>query len=350
MKDHHVKKACILLLAVMAVFVLLPACCYAAETSDCPFSVEMVTSADQIDSVGYYHVSGESGQQITLQAKLTNLTDQSVEVKVVPMNAYSSQTGIFYQTSPGVDSGLYELIDERYGLAQYMEAVDPITLSANQTEVVSFSIDVPDLDVGTLLGCIRFVSFEGTHEVQEANEETDTSQILVDEYQAIDTPIKIDLPESDESATSIGDAAFDGDNLKVNFEIINQAAMVQENISGTYEVCDKDGSDLFDGTIDTFKMAPMTGFRYSIPWQYGTLEAGTYTLSGKLNVNGEETDFVKSFVIDETSIQASLNTQAKANPEIKSSSFPWPWIVVGFLAIVIIVLLFVKRKPPQERK
>lgn len=312
---------------------------YAAESQGFLFTVEMTPPINQIGNVGYYHVPGKPGEHITLKAKLTNLTNQPLEVKVVPMNAYSAQDGIFYQSPEEVNSQVYTLVDVRYGLAQYMTETTQITLLPKQTEVVSVSIAVPNLDIGTLLGSIRFVVFEGTHEVQKSDEQKKTSQILIDKYQAIDTAIQIDLPQQDKSAISVGNPTFDGDKTNVDIEIINQAALIQENISGAYEIRDKENIILFEGAIRTFKMSPMTKFQYPIPWRYKTLEPGTYSISLKLNVDGKEMNFQKPLIIKNKAVAQVLKKQAEINPQVKMNTL-WIWLVMGSLVIIIIVLLF----------
>ena len=333
------KRVLTLLFVLLVVLSFYPTCCYAAESQGFPFAVEMISPTNQIGTVGYYHVPGEPGEQITLMAKLTNLTSQSLEIKVVSLNAYSSQDGIFYQSPLEVNLQVYALVDGKYGIAQYMTGMDPTTLLPNQTEVVSFSVAVPYLNIGSLLGGIRFVVFEGTQALQIADKQNGNAQILLDKYQAIDTAIQIDLPQKVKSSIAVGDPTFYADKIDVSMWIINQAAIIQENISGTYEIRDKENIVLFNGIIKAFKMSPMAKFQYPMSWQYKTLEEGTYTLSLKLNVNGEEIIFDKPFVIDKQDVTEAQQAQEKINPEIKARYPLWFWFVIGLFIIVIIIIL-----------
>lgn len=163
------KRAFVLLFISLAVFSFSPTRTYAAESQGYLFSVKVIPSTKQIGNSGYYHIPGRPGEEITLQAQLANNTTQLLEVKVVPMNAYSSQDGIFYQGPLEVNAQVYSIIDEAYGLAQYMSKTNPIVLQPKQTEVVTFSIAVPELISGTILGSIRFIAFAGTQEVQKAD-------------------------------------------------------------------------------------------------------------------------------------------------------------------------------------
>ena len=136
---------------------------------------------------------------------------------------------------------------------------------------------MPDINIGTLLGGIRFVIFAGTQEVQIEGQQTSTS-ILIDKYKAIDTAIQIDLPEKDQTSITVGEPDFIEGSTNLSVTISNKAAIIEENISGTYQIKDKQNNVVCEGNIDTFKMAPMTRFKYLIPWGDRPFEQGAYTL------------------------------------------------------------------------
>ena len=346
------KKILILLLISLTVLSLYPTDCFAAESQGFPFTAEIIAPVDQIGNVGYYHIPGQSGEEITLQAKLSNLTSESLEIKVVPMNAYSSQEGIFYQSPLEANAEHYALTDEKYNMAQYITAVEPVTLTANQTQVVSFTVTVPDLTTGTLLGGIRFVVFDGTQELQKGDKDLGNSQILIDKYQAMDFAIQIDFSQQDKTSISVGDPIFDGENIGVSLWFVNQAAMIQEKISGTYDIRSKDNTVLFSGAIDEFRMSPMAEFRKSLSWQYKTLEEGSYTLSLKLDVDGENKSFDKVFAINQKDVTDAQQAQAKINPEIEAGYPVWIWLVIGIfaLAIVFISIKYLRLRQRANKK
>ena len=138
----------VLLFLLMNIF---PTTAYAAEV-DYPFTVEITIPENNIDQLGYYHVPGNSGETIVLQAIVFNLTDQPIEVSAIPLNAYSGLDGITYQSPVNVDSLTYALADESYGLAQYIETVDTVYIVPKGSMNVSIRVKVPDIDAGTLLG------------------------------------------------------------------------------------------------------------------------------------------------------------------------------------------------------
>ena len=121
--------------------------------------------------------------------------------------------------------------------------------------------------------------------------------MLIDKYQAIDTAIKIDLPQQVKASFTMGDPILSGD--KITIKISNVAAVIQGNLSGTYEIRDSETTVIFSGTIRPFKMAPMSAFLFPLSWKHQALEAGTYTLSIKLNVDDQEKGFFRAFTIYE---------------------------------------------------
>lgn len=282
--------------------------CYAADDADYPFMVEIIVPENSIDQTGYYHIPGTPGETITLQAKVTNLTDQPLEVNAVPLNAYSGLNGISYQSPTDVDSISYALADESYGMAQYIETVDTLHIVPNGNMIADILVNVPDIDAGTLLGSIRFVVFAGTQQVQ--NEEVNSSTILINEYLAISTAIQIDLPGSVQPSVSAGIAKLTDKGLCV--PILNGSAMIQEDVSASYQIKDTKDAVLIEGSAELPKMAPMTEAHIFKPWD-AAWEEGEYTLSMQISANGETFDYVKPFTIGQEAISQMVESQQSAD-------------------------------------
>lgn len=318
----------------------------AAETQGFLFAAEMIAPANQIGTAGHYRIPGMPGEQIPLQIKVTNHTDQIVEVKFVPMNAYSSQTGIFYQNPDDVNTQAYSLLDSRYGLAQYMTVPDSLDLQPNEIQIVDFSVAIPDIDTGTLLGCIRVIAFAGSQTAQETDNQVESAQMLIDKYQAVDTAVEIILPNPATPSISVGEVTFLGEKIAVGVQINNQAALIQEGITGDYEIMDSQNAVLFSSAINKFKMAPMSTFNYPLTWQNKTLEPGTYALSLTLHVGDEVIDIRRDITIDAQGVDEAQRTQQRISPTIKSTQFQWYEVALQVLILIIIVLFiaFIRRK------
>lgn len=290
------RRALIMLLACLTFAGFAPATGYAATGKGYLFAAAMIPTATQIDNVGYYHIPGTPGETITLQATLSNLSAQALEIKAVPMDAYSAHDGIFYQSPLEVNRQAFTLVNTQYGLAQYMSVTSPIMLAAYQSETVTFTVALPALEVGTLLGSIRFIAFAGTQTLQNEGEQAGNAMMMIDKYQAIDTAVQIDLPLAATPAVTVEMPSIDQNGLTV--QISNRAAVIQQNLKGSYEIRDSKAKVLHSGTMAPFKMAPMAAFQYTLPLQHQTLEAGTYSLTVKLMVDGKTETYDSTFTVD----------------------------------------------------
>jgi hypothetical protein len=344
-------------LAFFMAVMSFPVCSRAAESHGLPFRVDIVEPEGQIGDAGYYHVSAVPGETIQLQASVTNITDRTLEINAVAMNAYSSADGIFYLSPSEVDSQLYGLTDKKYGLAQYMTHAASITLAPGQTQTVDIGVDVPDIDTGTLLGSMRFVTFAGTYDIAG----DDSSQLLIDKYQAIDTAIQIDLPKRQASSLSVEDPLFRGETFSLGVKISQLSATIQDGISGAYQVVSEDNAVLFSGDIDAFKMAPMTWLQYIIPWGAKAVEEGAYTLRVTLSHDGETVSFAQPFTIDSETKAQAVDAQARAlendaqpaaqTHDTKDETVPetgmvraiWPWLIIPGAVVLIVILAAVVR-------
>ena len=300
------KRAFVTLFTLLLMMFIYPGTSYAADM-DYPFTVEIIVPENSIDPMGYYHVPGNSGKTIGFQAEVFNLTDQPIEISVIPLNAYTGLNGISYQSPNSIDSEAYALADESHGLAQYIETVDTLYIVPNGSMIVAIPVEVPDIDAGTLLGGIRFAVFAGTQQVQ--NPEVDSSTILIDEYLAIDTAIQIDLPGTVQPSVSAGIPTLMDKGICI--PILNEAAVIQEDVSGSYQIKDARDSVLVEGSVELPKMAPMTAAHIFEPWDTAWGK-GDYTLTMQLSANGETFDFVQPFTIGEEAIIEMVASQQSA--------------------------------------
>ncbi len=349
-------------IAILFVFILtitiLPAASIADGNSGSPFSVVVIIPENNIGDVGYYHVPGEPGEKITLKAKLNNLTEEPLEIKAVPLNAYSGDKGIFYQPADRVNSEIYSLVDEKYGVAQYITVIDSITLQPKQTTEVEIYVTVPDIRKGTLLGSIQFILFEGTQELDVDGRSNGTS-ILIDKYKAVDTAIQIDLPEKDQTLITVGEPDFIEETNSLTVTFSNEAAIIEKNISGTYQIKDRQNNVVLEGNIDTFKMAPMTRFKYLIPWGDKPFEQGAYTLYFQIDANGRKMNFEIPLVIEHKPEPSGggntpSNTDNQQNPQTDDSvqNPIRPYLLIGLAGILIFfgLLIFLSYRKGRKEK
>lgn len=339
------KRTLITLAALLLVTMIFPGTVCAAEL-DYPFSVEIIVPDNNIDRLGFYHVPGNPGDTIPLQAKLFNLTDQPIEILVIPLNAYTALDGISYQDPTNMDSVVFALADENYGLAQHIQAADTVHLAANASMLVDLKVSVPDISDGILLGGIRFAVFAGTQQVQ--NEEVDSSTILIDEYLAIDTAIQIDLPGKVQPSVTAGIPKLTNKGLCV--PVVNGAAMIQENVTGTYQITNSQNTVLLEGSAILPKMAPMSEAHLFQPWDAAWKE-GDYTLTMQISVNGQTFDYARPFIIGEEAIvemeegqQSAVNEPAQESgiaTAAETSGVAYTQKTLIYIVVIGIPLLFI---------
>ncbi len=331
-------------IALLLILTLFPGTGLAAG-DEYPFLVEVILPENNIDRLGYYHVPGTPGDILVLQAKLTNLTDEALEVYAIPLNAYSSPEGIVYQSAEDVDARTCALDDEAYGMAQYISTRQSYSIAPKSTVTANIRIEVPDIEAGTLLGSIRFRVYNGTQEVQ--SEDADGSTILIDEYLAVDTAIQIDLPGTVQPSVSAGVPSLTDAGLRI--PVVNQAALITEDVSGTYEVRDSKDAVVLQGSAALRKMAPRTVWNLLEPWNSAWKE-GEYTLTMRLTVNGQAADVTQPFTVGEAAISQMIESQqyeaaqhGAADPASASSDAVQDIVVkaavIGIPAVFICVLL-----------
>lgn len=353
------KRALALILIFLFVLAALPRFSNASKDEPSPFSLELIFPENNIGDVGCYHIPGTPGEKIILQAKLTNLTDQPLEIKAVPMNSYSGPKGIFYQEPDKVNSELFSLSDESYGAAQYIAIKDVIILQPKQFEYVDINVNIPQIDSGVLLGSVKFVVFDGKQKVETLNQDN-KSTVLLNIYQGNNTGIMIDLPKKEETDIKVKEPQFYYDTRNLGIKISNEAAILEENISGRYQIKDKQNNIIYEGNIETFRMAPMTAFYYMIPWGDKEFVQDLYTVYMELNADGRPIDFeiplatVKETTEPETSNVTNENTGSNNGSQalsgnVASQNLTRTIFIIG-LVVVIIIFAFLIYKSYKKSK
>jgi hypothetical protein len=244
------------------------------QSEACPLSVEPMLAADNIGTDGF-HIKAEPGQTLKLQAVLNNLTGHTIDLTFTALNAYSGPDGIFYESPDQVDSGTFALADSRGALAQYVSMADKVMLIASMSAVLTVTVTVPDMDEGALLGGFR-VTVDG---------------------QQIDTPIRIDLPGNAQPLVIAGGLTITGESVMI--PIINQSAAIAENVSAAYSLRNKSGSAVMEGDLRLPEMAPLTEYHIQQPVENPVWTDGPYTLSVRINTDGQTGSFTRMFTVGE---------------------------------------------------
>jgi len=318
----------------------------AAEAAELPITIKSIFPDNQKAGItGYFDLQVSSGEKQTIFIQITNNKSEDIVVEIIPTNAYTSPTGtIFYKEA--ADSPETILLDEFFALSKCLSLNKEVAIKAKETVKVPIEVTAPNIDSGTMLGGILISEKEKVDEnVNEEIEkiEKDTAKFRVLTKTAFALAIQLDFPNQANPAFSFGKAGFKPNGAKVFIEMVNDATLIQRDISGVYEVTNKDGEKLFAGEIAPMIMAPKTQINYPFPWGNPTLEPGNYTLSINANVAGEEIAIERVFKIDNNSVKKYAES---ANQPIAQTQTGIPyWAAI--LAVVILgglMFWFGKRK------
>lgn len=338
-----------LLLILTFAIILFPRTIIYADENDFEFRVEPIFPESQIGNQGYYHFKAQQNSTVALQAKVINDSERELTITIRSLNAYSGSQGIIYQEEPVLEGTA--ITDEKYQFRQTTKNPTEITLAPSESEVVEFSVTVPEI-TGTLLGSMEFKVFQKTEEFTQGEE---NSQLLIDQYRAINLGVQVDVTDYNEtpSVTIEGTPTFSPEQIAIMVPIQNNTPIIVPEISGTYEITNQDDANFsVTGNIPAIKMAPMSSFNYPIRWTGGTLEPGTYQIASTMDVNGEPQTFEETFTIENDEVEETQQKmEDRGQLEVAPDSFPWTMvIIIALLVVVIILLLVMILKSKKQRK
>lgn len=318
-----------------------------AEENDFEFRVEPIFPETQIGNQGYYHFKGKPNETVILQARVINESEKDLNVMIRSLNAYSGNQGILYQPEPILKGTA--ITNDKYQFTEVVKTLSELTLGPLESEFVEFSVNIPDLS-GTLLGSMEFRVFQGTEELTEKEE---NSQLLIDQYKAINLGVQVDVTDYQEiPSLTLKSPHYSPDQMAIMVPIDNPHPVIVPNISGTYKVSKhEDKSFSLTGDMPSFKMAPMTAFNYPIRWSERTLEPGDYNVTFTLDVNGKTQTYEQTVSINNKEVKETQEKMVeRGEVEIAPKTFPWTTVIIVLLVVIVIILLLILKRPKPIRK
>jgi len=340
----------VLILVILVLFLFHFSTIAFAAPSFSDIGVKPILPENQKEGVaGYYDLEVKPGFQQEVYLSVQNNKDEPIIVQLIPANAYSTLTGgIVYQAS--LDSDDAKLLDNAFALSQYLSLNNELALQPYEVREVPIKISVPNIKSGTLLGgiVVQEIKKENQPDTQPSEEQKDKATFNIKTQVAYAIAIQLDLPEPAETNFSFGNAGFDPDSGNVYIDMKNEAARIEKDISGVYSVANEQGKLLFDGDLKPFIITPKTQMRYYMPWDYDTLETGTYTLFIKANVNGQDVTAQQTFKIATQDVAKYVEKHEVTT--IKTGISPIYWGISGIIiiALLIVVFLLVKKNKKQS--
>lgn len=314
-----------------------------AETSELPMGIKAILPDNQKTGVtGYFDLETKPGEKQTVYIQITNNKKEDIIVNLLSTNAYTQPTGgIFYDLN--VKSPETSLLDDSFALSKNISVDSEVSIKANQSVKVPVEITVPDMDKGTIIGGVLIGEKVDIDEKTEQIAKKDTAEFKVITKTAFALAIKLDLPEQAKSDFSFGKAGFNSVGPNVFIEMRNDAPMIQREISGEYQVSDKNGEELFKGKFEPIIMAPKTKINFPMKWDSPVIEPGKYTISMTSNVSGKEMLVEENFNIDNDEVK---KYGERTNQPIAKTQTGIPyWVaIVSLIIIICIVYWFAKRE------
>ncbi|MCA0984252.1 DUF916 and DUF3324 domain-containing protein [Halobacillus yeomjeoni] len=306
------------LIAMLFICFFLPSNFKAYANEKPPIYVEPVYPQNQNKEVeGYFDLSVQPGDSQQLKFRVENNWETSIEVMVMPANAYTHPSGgIVYLDNMNPEES--SINDPEFHMADNIETPESVIIPPKDTVEIPVTLKVPELNKGELVGGVRFVVDGGTNKAEHNIAEEKTAQFQIKTLMATEIGIKLSLPEKAEPSYRFGKAGFVGKSTHAYIELINGAPLIQERIDATYEVTDQEGRTLFSGSIDSVKMAPKTTIQYPIPWTAETIEDGTYTLHITSTNENERVSIKRDITIQrEELMDYQEQTAQPGNPDVR---------------------------------
>lgn len=302
-------------------------------------------------SKGYFDLSVEPGRSYRLPVRLTNKMNKPITVKVTPVNALSSiYGGIEYVTYQS--NKFTRLLDKSRAMQQYVSGERSINLKPHEKKIVYYTVKSPK-KTGIVLGGLSFMN-----QVSNADSGKKDSNIKFSIRNQVERVIGIQLnyPQKEKEKLTLKKPTVmitpSGPFLMM--DLTNNNATISDNIRAYYQVS-QNGKKLFNGSVQSFKMAPNTQINYPAAWKAKKFQAGLYQLNMKLITPNESLNRSFSFSVSDGNTVKFAQTNANV-PTVSDSSwwFWWLWIIIIILFLIILLLLlfllYKRRKDKKEKR
>jgi len=275
---------------------------------------------------GHYLVQLRPGESITQSVKITNTNSQPELTKVTGADALTNDaTGVAFR-SP---------LNAQALQAKWISVATPaVTLAANETRVVSFTIQVPS---GTppgqyMAGIAAWVPLPARSKLPRpgANQATFSMDLQIQRV----VPIEIDVPGAWAPKLSVSgaDAIPTAAGITLGVHIANTGNAFALG-SGVIRVPDT-GTD-YSFKINTFLGG--TSIVYPMPW-VSTVPSGSHHVEVDLKYNGGRTLTWNGTVNESGAFSSNLQKQLnELHAASKHGSFPWLLLVALLLLLALIV-------------
>lgn len=314
-----------------------------------------------IKNVNYYDLLLRPGQKQNVTFRLTNHTDEDVDVDVNSGQATTSDGGMvdYAAVNGNVDASLKQNMTDLLTFK-----TQRVHLVARKSQNVTVLVKMPDTPIdGEMAGGVRF------HQVNtEAKAKTKGFQ-LTNELSyviAIVARQKMTLPEPNLELLGVRASQLDAQNI-VAVNLQNNQATFMKRLEVVAKIKNQQGKTVYHAKKNMMQMAPNSNFNFPVRLSGKAFVAGTYTadITGYYteNAQGKYVDaagthfkyrkhFTKVFKITKDD---ATKMNKKDGLVVANSHWPlWVWLLLFLLAIILGLILFIfwfifgRRKKDKE--
>lgn len=321
-----------------------------SKEGNLPFSVEPIYPENQKKDVnGYIYIDEKGKVNQPLHFNIQNHSEETIEVEVNPVNAYTSPSGVIQYKEKEANNS--KITNPDYELKKYLNVKESvITLHENENKTIEIDFNTKEGLEGMILGGISFSLKDSKDEAEAGEENTFTINNKVN----VIIGVMAELSEVSEVEFELQEPFFQTmpSYYTINLPIENKTPVYSPNNKVNYTVSYK-GEELFSGETE-LDFAPHTNTNFAFPYEHEEIEKGKdYEIKGELiTEDGTKENFnyhVKYEGKEEESISSTASsTSSIEKPEEKSQMSFWVFGLASIVLLIVLLMIF-KRRTSKEQ-
>ena len=290
--------------------------------------------SEQLDtSVAYLDIPGEKNREISWQVTVENKEDRKVEVEATITNANSSNNGVIDYGSVKENS---QATTAPFDLTKVITSDiedNTVKLAAGESRTLNYQVNVPKDFKGVIGGGLNFKEKVDPNATGVVNVTQRTIAVFLHGKKP-ELGKEIALPKVE--------LAEDNAKIALLMDLDNQNGLFIKNFNFSAEIKDKQGKVLVKSEKlkddELFSVAPYSMSHLKLPLDLESakkLPAGEYPVTIKLSTEKNDWTFDNTITVKEE-VSKKLVEDVK---EVNKKPFPWMWVLIGTMAVIILGLL-----------
>ncbi|WP_265456759.1 DUF916 and DUF3324 domain-containing protein [Enterococcus sp. HY326] len=309
------------------------------------FTYELEMPASQfIGDAGYYDLLLEPAQQETLVLRLNNLGTEPLTINLALNSAKTNNNGVIEYSRSDIENDA----SLQFDFVDIVTGPESVEIAPGGTETVELNVQMPETAFqGIIAGGLTIQADDSS-----SSDEGGTGSYVNNKY-AYAIVILLREDQTELTPDLSFNRAYAGQQNLRNTVFVSFSNIVADYLSGlTVDAqITPSGSEevLWESRSTAMRMAPNSFMDYPISMGNDRMEAGTYTAHVTAYAQGLQWDWTEDFEITEE----EANTYNERDVGLQQSrAIDWKIIaaiVGGFLFIVILIFLVVKRIQSQKK-